>query len=115
MKTPIRKAPHIKGMISGEESLRRLKKAKPAAYQDLQDPEPRACLAWNILEYRHKKGLTQKALAERAGVSLRTIAYIEDYEEQFSPNIKLVQMISKALGVKFTDLFETVDMTKVRG
>jgi DNA-binding XRE family transcriptional regulator len=112
MKTQIKKLPHIKGMISHEESMKRLKKTKPEAYKALKDPEPRACLAWNLMEYRHEKGLTQKALADKAGISLRTIAYIEDYEEQFSPNIKIVQAIAKALGVKFTDLFQTVDMTK---
>ena len=113
MKTQIKKVSRIKGMISHEESLRRLKKSKPEVYKALKDPEPRACLAWNLMEYRQDKGLTQKALADKAGVSLRTIAYIEDYEEEFSPNIKIVQMISKALGVKFTDLFQAVDMTKV--
>jgi DNA-binding XRE family transcriptional regulator len=112
MKTQVKKIPHIKGMISREESLRQLKKSKPETYKALKNPEPRACLAWNLLEYRHDKGLTQKALADKAGVSLRTVAYIEDYEEKFSPNIKIVQAIAKALGVKFTDLFETVDMTK---
>jgi DNA-binding XRE family transcriptional regulator len=102
----------IKGMISHEESMKQLKKTRPEVYKALKDPEPRACLAWNLMEYRHEKGLTQKALADKAGVSLRTVAYIEDYEEKFSPNIKIVQMIAKALGVKFTDLFQAVDMSK---
>jgi DNA-binding XRE family transcriptional regulator len=112
MKTHIQKIPQIKGMISSEESIRRLKKEKPEVYKALKDPEPRACLAWNVLEFRHENGLSQKALADKAGVSLRTIAYIEDYEEKFSPNIKIVQAIAKALGVKFTELFQAVDMTK---
>lgn len=115
MKIQLRRIPYIKGMISHEESLRQLKKARPEVYKALKDPEPRACLAWNVLEYRHEKGLSQKALADKAGISLRTVAYIEDYEEKFSPNIKIVQAIAKALSVKFTDLFETVDMTKAQG
>jgi len=114
MKTQVRKTPHVKGMISHEESMGRLKKMRPEVYKALKDPEPRACLAWNLMEYRQEKGMTQKVLAEKAGVSLRTVAYIEDYEEKFSPNIKIVQMIAKALGVKFTDLFQTVDMTKAQ-
>lgn len=112
MKTQTHKIPRIKGMASHEKTMRRLKKTRSEAYKALKDPEPRACLAWNLMEYRREKGLTQKALAEKAGVSLRTIAYIEDYEEQFSPNIKIVQGIARALGVKFTDLFQAVDMTK---
>ena len=112
MKTQFKKIPGIKGMVSQEESLRKLKKHKPEAYKSLKNPEPRACLAWNLMDYRHQKGLSQKALADKAGISLRTIAYIEDYEEKFSPNIKIVQAIAKALGVKFTDLFQAVDMTK---
>jgi DNA-binding XRE family transcriptional regulator len=115
MKTQVRKIPHIKGMISHEESMRRLKHDRPEVYKALKDPEPRVCLAWNVLELRGEKGYSQKQLAEKAGVSLRTIAYIEDYEEKFSPNIKIVQMIAKALGVKFTDLFQEVDITKAWG
>lgn len=115
MKTQVHKVPHVKGMISHEESMRQLKRVKPEAYKALKDPEPRACLAWNVLEYRHEKGYSQKALADKAGISLRTVAYIEDYEEKFSPNIKIVQAIAKALGVKFTDLFQTVDMTRAHG
>jgi len=86
MKTQVRKVPHIKGMISHEESMRRLKHDRPEVYKALKDPEPRVCLAWNVLGYRGEKGYSQKQLAEKAGVSLRTIAYIEDYEEKFSPN-----------------------------
>jgi putative transcriptional regulator len=112
MKTHARKIPQIKGMISHEESMKLLKKNKPEAYKALKDPEPRACLAWNVMEYRREKALSQKALAEKAGVSLRTIAYIEDYEEKFSPSIKIVQAIAKGLGVEFTELFQTVDMTR---
>ncbi len=112
MKTHVQKVPQIKGMISREESMKRLKKSRPEVYKALKDPEPKACLAWNVMEYRHEKGFSQKALADKAGISLRTIAYIEDYEGEFSPNIKIVQAIAKALGVKFTELFQTVDMTK---
>jgi DNA-binding XRE family transcriptional regulator len=65
-----------------------------------------------VMEFSHEKGLSQKALADKAGISLRTIAYIEDYQGEISPNIKIVQAIAKALGVKFTELFQTVDMTK---
>lgn len=45
MKTQVRRIPRIKGMVSNEESMKQLKKAKPEAYQALKDPEPRACLA----------------------------------------------------------------------
>ncbi len=112
MKTQSHKVPQIKGMITHEESMRRLKRDRPEVYKALKDPDPRACLAWNVIEYRSEKKLSQKELAERADVSLRTVAYIEDYEAEFSPSIQIVQKLAKALGVKFTDLFETVDMTK---
>ena len=114
MKTQVRKVPRVKGMISRAESMRKLKEAKPKIHSALKDPEPRACLAWNVLEYRHDKKYSQKTLANKAGISIRTVAYIEDYEEKFSPNIKIVQAIAKALEVKFIDLFQTVDMTKLQ-
>ncbi|HTA75801.1 MAG TPA: helix-turn-helix transcriptional regulator [bacterium] len=98
--------------ISHADSMKALKKRRPDVYKALKDPEPMACLAWNVMEYRHEKGLSQKALAAKAGVSLRTIAYLEEYRDKFNPQIKIVQAIAKALGVKFTELFQTVDMTK---
>ena len=106
------KVPPINGMVSHQESMRRLKRDRPEVYKALKDPDPRACLAWNVIEYRSEKILSQRALAEKADVSLWTVAYIEDYEAEFSPSIQIVQKLAKALGVKFTDLFETVDMTK---
>jgi DNA-binding XRE family transcriptional regulator len=112
MKTKIRKMPIIKGTVSHGEAMRRLKRDRPEVFKALKDPDPRVCLAWNVIGNRTGKGFTQRELAEKAGVSLRTVAYIEDYEEQFSPNIKIVQMIAKALGIKFTDLFNPVDLTK---
>jgi DNA-binding XRE family transcriptional regulator len=112
MKAQIQKISRVKGMVSHEESMRKLKRVTPEAYKALKNPEPQACLAWNVLENRHNKGYSQKILAEKAGVSLRTIAYIEDYDEKFRTNIKVVQGMAKALGVKFTDLFQTIDMTK---
>lgn len=45
MKTQVRRTPHIEGMVSHDESMKQLQKAKPEAYQALKDPEPRACLA----------------------------------------------------------------------
>jgi DNA-binding XRE family transcriptional regulator len=112
MKIKTRKTPLIKGMVSHGEAMRCLRRDRPEIFKALKDPDPRVCLAWNVIGNRTGKGLTQRELAEKSGVSLRTIAYIEDYEEQFSPNIKIVQMIAKALGIKFTDLFNPVDLTE---
>jgi DNA-binding XRE family transcriptional regulator len=89
-----------------------LRLRKPEAYEALKNPEPLACLAFNIIDLRCKKGWSQGQLAEKAGVAPRLIGYIESFSSKSSPSVKNVQSIAKALGVNFKRLFEDVDLTK---
>jgi predicted RNase H-like HicB family nuclease/DNA-binding XRE family transcriptional regulator len=59
--------------------------------------EPGLSVAVQIRWARQDLGLTQKQLAERAGVSQQQIAKLEDPDE--NPTIKTLSKVSEALGV----------------
>lgn len=58
-----------------------------------------------IREVREEKGLKQKELAQKAGI---TAAYLCDLEKgkKHNPNISLLMRIAEALNVTVTDLLE---------
>jgi DNA-binding XRE family transcriptional regulator len=97
---------------SYQEHLSELKRRKPEAYKALKDPEPLACLAFNIIDLRGRKGWSQGELAERADVAPRMITYIESFSDKANTSVKVVQKIAKALGVPFKRMFQEVDLTK---
>jgi len=107
--------PHRRASLdtSHEDFMKELKKRKPEAYKALKDPEPLACLAWNMLELRGTKGWSQAELARRAGVAPRMITYIESFSDKANASVKIVQKIAMALEVPFRRMFQEVDMTKV--
>jgi putative transcriptional regulator len=53
---------------------------------------------------RQELGLTQAALAERVGVSRRTIISIE--QDRFDPSLPLAFRLAHALGMRVDELFE---------
>lgn len=55
-------------------------------------------------QLRSLKDLTQEGLAEVVGVSVNYVGYIEQGKR--TPSIKTADKIARALGVKFSDLFE---------
>ena len=59
-------------------------------------------LARNLQKVRKEKNLTQEQLAEKVGVSLTYIGYLElGYN---IPNMHMLQKIAEVLGVKVKDL-----------
>jgi DNA-binding XRE family transcriptional regulator len=102
-----------KGGRTYQEHLSELKKRKPEAYKALKDPEPLACLAFNIIDLRGQKGWSQGELARRADVAPRMITYIESFSDKANTSVKVVQRIAEALGVPFKRMFQEVDLTKV--
>lgn len=116
MKTKHRKAPSLEGFTTYEERIVGLKRKKPEVYAALKNPDPLACLAWNVIELRGEKGWSQQELSHKAGVAKRVIAYIESYqtfEESYNASVKLILKIAKALGVSFSRMFQEVDLTKI--
>ena len=63
-----------------------------------------ACLAKNMKLYRKKAGLSQAALAEKAGTAPNYIALIE-VGKNF-PSLTMLEKIASALNVDALDLFD---------
>lgn len=64
--------------------------------------ELRHALGRNIQQIRKTKGLTQEELAEKAGLALTSVAYIEAGYN--FPAFGTMYKISKVLGIKIKDL-----------
>ncbi len=64
-------------------------------------------LGSRLKEIRSAAGLTQAELAERAGVSRKTINTVEN--SVFVPSTLLALTLARALAVKVEDLFFLVD------
>ena len=62
------------------------------------------CLAKNMKLYRKKEGLSQAALAEKAGTAPNYIALIE-VGKNF-PSLQMLEKIANALNVDCLDLFD---------
>ena len=60
--------------------------------------------------YRFAAGLSQKELAERAGISRSGLAYIET--ARHGPRAITARAIADALGVSVAELFPEIDDTK---
>lgn len=59
----------------------------------------------HVKTYRKKQGLTQTALANRAGLNIRQIQKIENDEVQTeNVTLKTMQAIAQALNAKIDDL-----------
>lgn len=59
----------------------------------------------HVKTYRKKKGLTQKDLANRAGLNIRQLQKIENDEVQTeNVTLKTMQAIAQALNAKIDDL-----------
>jgi DNA-binding XRE family transcriptional regulator len=112
MKTQHRHSPTLHGFTDYGDRIKELKKKRPDVYKALKDPEPLACLAWNVIELRGEKGWSQQVLAGKSGVAKRVIAYIESYSDGYNTSVNIVQKIARAFGVPFRRMFQEVDLTK---
>jgi DNA-binding XRE family transcriptional regulator len=98
--------------VSLQEHAQILKKKRPDIYAALKHPDPHINLAWNIFNLRNKQGFIQVELAERSGVTSRTIQNIENVNSGYNPTLDVITGLAKALEVKPEDLIKTVDMTE---
>lgn len=70
-------------------------------------PAPDPVLAAVLRRLREERGLSQEALAYRAGITAGSLGRIE--LAQSSPSWATVRQIAKALGVTMTELAATVE------
>lgn len=64
-------------------------------------------IAWLVMKHRSEAGLSQRELAERAGMSTSQIARIE--RGRHDVNIETLRRIARALGKRLVLGFETTD------
>jgi len=79
-----------------------------AAGKALDDREP-GDLFWigtNIHRLRATQGLTQEALAKKAGVTARALRSLENAETDVNPTLKTLGGIARALGVETVRLYK---------
>jgi len=60
-----------------------------------------------LQEARHKKGLTQEQLADKAEFHRTYIGFME--QGVYSPNLYSLTKIAKALNIKLSDLLKKID------
>jgi transcriptional regulator with XRE-family HTH domain len=65
---------------------------------------PRDAMAKHLQELREKRGMSQRDLAEKSGVSREYIARLETAKQD--PTLSTLEKLAKALGVKVTRLLE---------
>jgi len=111
MKTTTKKN-FVPRFLTEKESMERLKKSRPDLFQAMKNPSPKARLGANIMTLRHKKGMSQKDLADKAKVGFRTLQRIEEAQPTSNPTTDVVEGVAIALGVDIQDLFKPVDLTK---
>lgn len=64
--------------------------------------ELKQALAKTLKDIRLDQGLSQEKLAEKAGLSMRTVSLIEC--EKLQPTVVTAESLSKALGLKLSDV-----------
>lgn len=59
-------------------------------------------IRYNVAEKRREKGMTQKELSQKAGISTAMISFIENDKRQ--PTVYVIVSIAKALDVTLNEL-----------
>ena len=62
----------------------------------------------NLINARHMAGMTQKALAEKAGLSSRTVQLIEA-EDVSNVTVGTLEALGKVLGLEVAEFFKRSD------
>jgi DNA-binding phage protein len=94
-------------MYTYEEALARTKKTRPDIVQADAKPSIRYFLAVNLGMLMRKQKMTQTALAQKAGLSLRCIQGMVSPAATTHPTLESLDAVALALGVKVTELLRT--------
>ena len=93
-------------IVSKKESASAMAKRRPDLHQASKQPSAKYFLAVNVHRLRRDKGMTQVALARKAKLSLRTIAYLESADPRYNPGLDTVDALAWALGEPVLKLLE---------
>ena len=62
-----------------------------------------------LLKMRFAAGLSQEGMAERMGMSLKTVRRLESVDETYSPRLSTLETYAAAAGFKLELRFEAID------
>ena len=96
-----------------DKTLEHVKKHHPHLYRAMKNPTPRTRLGANVKDFRLKKGLNHEQLAARAGIGISVLRKIEEAHPASNPSMRVLERMSKALGVDITDLFRFITLAEV--
>jgi len=110
MKTLVKKRKPSDFFLSEKEHIENIKRKKPELYKLLENPSPKARLAANIYRLRNAHKMTQKELADKAGIGLKTFQRIETAQPDSNPTLDAIAALSKALRVDIQELYEKLEI-----
>ena len=96
--------------LTEKEHIENIKRKRPDLYKMLENPSPKARLAANIYRLRTAHKHTQKELADKAGIGLKTFQRIETAQPDSNPTMDAIAALAKALKVDIQELYKPVEI-----
>ena len=110
MKTLVKKKKLDDFFLTEKEHIENIKKKRPELYKLLENPSPKARLAANIYRLRNAHKITQKELADKAGIGLKTFQRIETAQPDSNPTMDAIAALAKSLKVDIQELYEHIEI-----
>ena len=90
----------------GTDEAALLRRKRPDLAAIKRDPSPRRRLAEHLLALRTRAGLSQAALARKAGIGVATYQRIEQCQPTSNPGLDVLEGLAEALKVDFIELWK---------
>ncbi len=110
MKTLVNKKKFGDLFLSEKEHIENIKKKRPELFKLIENPTPKARLATNIYILRTSKKITQKDIADKAHIGLKTFQRIETAQPDSNPTQDVIEGLAKALKVDIQELYKHVEI-----
>ena len=110
MKTLVKKNKLSDLFLTEKEHIENIKRKRPDLYKMLEKPSPKARLAANVYRLRNASKLTQKELADKAEIGLKTFQRIEMAQPNSNPTMDVIAGLAKALKVDIQELYGPVEI-----
>lgn len=89
----------------GTDEASLLRRQRPDLLEAKAHPSPRRRLAGRLTYLRQSLGLSQAALAKKAGIGVATYQRIEQCQPSANPGLDVLEKLAKALKVEFDGLW----------
>ena len=89
----------------GTDELALARKFRPNLIAAKRTPSPRRKLAERLFDLRNKVGMSQAALAKKAGIGVATYQRIEQCQPISNPSLDVLERLAKALKIEFHTLW----------